>query len=58
MGGINKDGKTTISCIYDTVSDYSEGLAAVKCDNGLWKYVAKDGYEYIQEKVYPCKRVS
>ena len=49
-GFINKEGETIISCIYNDVSDYSEGLAAVQCDNGLWKYVAKDGYEYIQEK--------
>lgn len=49
-GFINKEGETIISCIYNDVSDYSEGLAAVQCDNGLWKYVAKDGYEFIQDK--------
>ena len=49
-GFINKEGKITISCVYNAVSDYSEGLAAVQCDNGLWKYVAKDGYEFIQDK--------
>lgn len=49
-GFINKEGKITVSCVYNAVSDYSEGLAAVQCDDGLWKYVAKDGYEFIQDK--------
>ena len=46
MGFINKTGKEIIPCIYENVSNFSEGLAAVQ-KNGKWGFIDKTGKEVI-----------
>ena len=48
LGFTNKYGIEVVPCIYDNVSNFSEGLASVKKD-GKWGFIDKNGKEII-----PC----
>ena len=45
-GFINEKGEEIVPCIYDTVLDFQEGLAAVKKDR-FWGFIDKAGKEVI-----------
>lgn len=48
-GFINTTGEEVVSCQYDDVKDFSDGVAAV-CKGGKWGYIDKNGTEVI-----PCQ---
>ena len=48
-GFINKEGREIIPCKYDIANSFSDGLAAVMCNN-KWGFIDKDGKEVIPSR--------
>lgn len=48
-GCADKEGNVVIPCIWDEVSEFSEGFAVVKDDKEFWGYV-----NYLGELIIPC----
>lgn len=47
-GYSDKDGKEVIPCIYDSVEEFSNGLAKVKL-NDKWGYINKKGEQFWED---------
>jgi hypothetical protein len=48
---LNDDGVPLTSFIYADCKDFSNGLAAVKCSDGFWKYIDRD-VNFIDDNSY------
>lgn len=47
-GYFDKDGKVVIPNIYDSVEEFSNGLAKVKL-NGKWGFINKEGVQFWED---------
>jgi len=47
-GFIDKEGNEIIPCIYDSVEEFSDGLAKIKLDGKLG-YINKEGVQYWED---------
>ena len=53
-GFVDKKGKVIIKPIYDSVGDFSDGLAAVQNSDSKWGFIDKTGKQIVPFKYFLC----